>query len=148
MYRIKSTGEIKSQGEIRAMYPNTSFPSQWSAELVANLGLDPVFETPAPTTTRYQTASKDGVEQVEGKWQWKWVVTEMSDEAKAAIDAQQAAAVRSTRNARIAECDWTQLDDTPITNSKKLEWAAYRQALRDIPDQPGFPWDINWPEKP
>ena len=149
MYRVKSTGEIKSQGEVRSMYPNTSFPSQWTPALVEELGLDPVFESPTPTTTRYQVAFKDGVEQdAQGRWLWKWSISEMSDEAKAAMDAQQAEAVRSTRNTKIAQCDWTQLDDTPITNAKKLEWAAYRQALRDVPEQAGFPWDVTWPEKP
>lgn len=149
MYRVRSTGEVKSQGEVRSLYPNTSFPSQWSAELVDNLGLDPVLETPAPATTRYQTASKNGVEQdAKGNWVWKWSVSEMDDEAKAAMDAQQASSVRSTRNKLISESDWTQLDDTPISNSKKLEWAAYRQSLRDVPDQTGFPWDIAWPKKP
>ena len=149
MYRVKSTGEIKSQGEVRSMYPNTSFPSQWTPALVEELGLDPVFESPTPTTTRYQTAFKDGVEQdAQGRWLWKWSISEMDDETKAAMDAQQAEAVRSTRNTKIAQCDWTQLDDTPITNAKKLEWATYRQALRDVPAQTGFPWDITWPEKP
>ena len=145
MYRIRETGQVASQGEIRGMHPNTSFPKTWSPELVNNLGLDPVLETPAPTTTRYQTAVKDGVEQVGGNWQWKWKVVEMSDEAKAALDAQQAEAVRSTRDARLAETDWTQVADAPVD---KVVWATYRQALRDVPSQAGFPWDITWPTQP
>ena len=146
MYRIKSTGEIKSQGEIRAMYTNTSFPAQWSAQLVENLGLDPVLETPAPTITRYQTTSKNGVEQdARGNWVWKWTVTEMSDEAKAAKDAEQAKAVRSTRSKELSDCDWTQVADAPVD---KAAWASYRQSLRDIPTQAGFPWDVTWPTKP
>lgn len=149
MYRVRQDGSLKTQGEIRQANPNTSFPSQWSAELVENLGLDPVFETPQPSITRYQTAYKDGVEQdSNGNWVWKWSVSEMDNDTKAVIDGRQASAVRSTRNAQIAECDWTQLDDTPITNSKKLEWATYRQALRDVPSQSGFPWEITWPIKP
>lgn len=146
MYRIKSTGEIKSQGEIRGMHPNTSFPSQWSNELVENLGLDPVLESAAPATTRYQTAVKNGVEQdAKGNWVWAWTVTDMSDEAKVALDKSQASAVRATRNALISKCDWTQLSDAPVD---KIAWATYRQALRDIPEQTGFPWDVAWPIQP
>jgi len=148
MYRLKSTGEIKSQGEIRGMYPNTSFPSQWSAELVANLELDPVLETPAPTTTRYQTASKNGVEQVNGNWVWKWSISEMSDEAKAALDAEQAKAVRSTRDARLAETDWIVIKNLELNQNIPGIWEVYRQNLRDLPKQAGFPWDITWPSKP
>jgi hypothetical protein len=145
MYRVRSTGEVLSQGQVRSLYPNTSFPKTWSPELVNELGLDPVFDTPAPETTRYQTASHDGVEQIDGKWCWKWKITEMSDEQKAALDAQQANAVRSTRDARLAASDWTQVADAPVD---KAVWATYRQALRDVPSQAGFPWDITWPTQP
>ena len=146
MYRVKSTGEIKSQGEVRSMYPNTSFPSQWTPALVEELGLDPVFESPTPTTTRYQTAFKDGVEQdAQGRWLWKWSISEMSDETKAAKDAEQAKNIRSDRDKRLSDTDWTQVADAPVD---KAVWATYRQALRDVPAQAGFPYDITWPEKP
>jgi hypothetical protein len=145
MYRVRSTGEVKSQGEVRSLYPNTSFPSQWTPTLVEELGLDPVFETPAPAVTRYQTAYKDGVEQVANKWVWKWSISEMDDEAKAAKDAAQATAVRADRDRRLADSDWTQVADAPVD---KAAWATYRQELRDVPAQAGFPYDITWPVKP
>jgi hypothetical protein len=157
MYRIRATGEVVSQGEFRSRNKNTSFPSQWSVELVEELGLDPVFETPAPTVTRYQTAYKDGVEQVAGKWVWKWSIGPVftdNEEATAAqqqaayvakIDADAAKAVRTSRDAKLAETDWTQVADAPVD---KAAWAAYRQALRDVPAQSGFPHEITWPEKP
>lgn len=146
MYRIRSNGEVKSQGEIRQMYPNTSFPKTWSPELVEELGLDPVFETPAPTTTIYQTAFKDGVEQdAKGKWVWKWSISEMDDEAKAAKDAEAAKGVRASRDRMLSESDWTQVLDAPVDQTA---WAQYRQALRDLPAQSGFPHTITWPTKP
>ena len=144
MYRIKSSGEVKTQGEIRQMYPNTSFPKTWSNELVAELGLDVVFETPTPTTTVYQTAFKDGVEQVDGKWVWKWSISEMDYDAKAAKYAEVAKAVRTTRDAKLAETDWTALSDVTMS----AEMTAYRQALRDVPAQAGFPHNVTQPEKP
>jgi len=128
------------------MYPNTSFPSQWTPALVEELGLDPVFESPTPIVTRYQTAFKDGVEQdAQGRWLWKWSISEMSDETKAAKDAEQAKAVRSDRDKRLSDTDWTQVADAPVD---KAAWATYRQALRDVPTQAGFPYDITWPSKP
>ena len=146
MYRIRTTGEVVSQGEFRSRNKNTSFPSQWSVELVEELGLDPVFETPAPTVTRYQTAYKDGTEQdSKGNWVWKWSISEMDDEAKAAKDAAQATAVRADRDRRLADSDWTQVADAPVD---KAAWATYRQGLRDVPAQVGFPHEITWPSKP
>jgi hypothetical protein len=148
MYRVRSTGEVKSQGEVRSLYPNTSFPSQWSAELVEELGLDPVFETPAPTVTRYQTAYKDGVEQVAGKWVWKWSISEMSAEAIASKDAEAAKAMRADRDKRIAETDWIIIKNLELNQNVPGVWEVYRQALRDVPSQAGFPHEITWPSKP
>jgi len=41
--------------------------------------------------------------------------------------------VRDLRKSLLLECDWTQASDTPLTDSKKAEWATYRQTLRDLP---------------
>jgi len=56
-----------------------------------------------------------------------------------------AAAVRATRNVLLAQTDWTQLADAPVDD---LAWATYRQALRDIPTQSGFPLNVVWPAAP
>ena len=53
--------------------------------------------------------------------------------------------VRKQRNDLLAACDWTQVADAPVD---KEAWAAYRQALRDISEQPDFPLSVVWPEKP
>lgn len=53
---------------------------------------------------------------------------------------------REARNRLLAETDWTQVGDVP--SAIKEAYAEYRQALRDVPSQPGFPNDIIWPEKP
>lgn len=52
---------------------------------------------------------------------------------------------RAERNKLLAECDWTQMADAPVDREA---WAAYRQLLREIPEQSGFPSEIIWPEKP
>jgi len=149
MYRIRATGQLATQGEVRGMYPNTSFPSQWTPALVEELGLDPVFESPTPTTTRYQTAFKDGVEQdAQGRWLWKWSISEMDDETKAAKDAEAAKAVRADRDRRLAECDWVVIKNLELNQNIPGVWEVYRQGLRDVPAQAGFPHDITWPSKP
>ena len=53
--------------------------------------------------------------------------------------------IRAQRNRLLSACDWTQLADAPVDD---LAWAVYRQALRDIPDQPGFPANVVWPVAP
>lgn len=55
------------------------------------------------------------------------------------------ATVRDMRNALLAASDWTQVADAPVD---QVAWAEYRQALRDVPSQEGFPMQVEWPVKP
>lgn len=56
--------------------------------------------------------------------------------------------LRLERNKRLADCDWTQFDTTPLSPEKKAEWAVYRQALRDLPDTVQDIRNIIWPTQP
>ncbi len=160
--RIRETGQVMYEGEFRALFPNTSMPQQLSEALINELGADVVFEGPQATGgTGYQYSQASGVEEVDGKWYTKYILgpvfldqvvdgvttTAAEQEAtyKAQKDAEQAKNVRATRDAKLAECDWTQVADAPVD---KAVWATYRQALRDITAQEGFPWTVTYPEKP
>lgn len=55
-----------------------------------------------------------------------------------------ATAVRQERNAKLAETDWRALSDVTMSD----EWRTYRQSLRDLPAQSGFPTNVTWPTKP
>jgi len=50
--------------------------------------------------------------------------------------------IRAERNRLLVESDWTQVLDAPVNQA---EWATYRQALRDVTAQPGFPLNVEWP---
>jgi hypothetical protein len=57
--------------------------------------------------------------------------------------------MRNRRNNLLSESDWTQFPDVPASVVSQGEaWRTYRQALRDVPQQGGFPTNINWPIKP
>ena len=142
--RIRQTGSVVTDSEFRAMFPNTGFPAQLTAEIISEFGGDVVLEGPQAQPTRYQVAYRDGVQQIKGQWFTKYSVADMEQEAKNALDAQQAASQRQQRNQKLSETDWRFCSD--LTPSQ--EWKDYRQALRDVPSQPGFPWDIQWPAQP
>jgi hypothetical protein len=159
-YRIRETGQVMLEGELRNWARSTSGASwdQTTEEVLEAIGADPVFEGPQATTTPpYEYSMRQGVEQIAGKWYTKYVAgpifsdtpdaTAAEQEAayKARLDAEQAARVRADRNARLTACDWTQLADAPVDD---LAWAAYRQELRDVPAQAGFPWEVSWPGVP
>jgi hypothetical protein len=143
--RIRETGAVVYEREFRAMFPNTGFPVQLTEEIINDFGGDAVFEGPQAQPTRYQVGFADGVEQIEGKWYTKYSVADMGAEAIAALDAQQATAVRQQRTQMLKDSDWTQIADS---TADKAAWAAHRQALRDVTAQAGFPWTIDWPEQP
>jgi hypothetical protein len=157
--RIRETGAVMYEAEFRAYTKANGGPS-WettTTEVLEALGADVVLEGPQATGgTVYQYSQASGVEQIDGKWYTKYVLgpiftdgetTAAEQEAayKAIKDAEQASAVRQSRSDKLADCDWTQVADAPVD---KAVWATYRQALRDIPAQSGFPWTIVWPESP
>jgi hypothetical protein len=135
--RIKETGAVVYYHELRNMYPNVSGPLD---DLY-----DVVFEGPQAQPTRYQVSFADGIVEIDGKWYTKYSVADMDDEAKAIKDAEQAEKARSQRTDKLKDSDWTQVADAPVDQAA---WATYRQALRDITSQTGFPWTINWPVAP
>lgn len=94
---------------------------------------------PTPAFSEINQTVELGAFRLEGgKWFRGWIVVPLPDE-----DAARNA--RAARNAKIATTDWTQVADSPVD---KAAWATYRQALRDIPQQPDFPHTIIWPAKP
>ena len=160
--RLRTTGQVMYESEFRALHPNTSLPQQLTEALINDLGADVVFEGPQATGgTVYQYSQAQGVEQINGKWYTKYVLgptfidtvedgvtttaLEHENAYKAQKDAEQAKSVRATRDEKLSECDWTQVADAPVD---KQVWATYRQALRDITAQEGFPWTVTWPESP
>ncbi|AUW07606.1 hypothetical protein C1N51_28660 (plasmid) [Vibrio campbellii] len=56
--------------------------------------------------------------------------------------------IRQRRDVLMTQTDWTQIPDAPLSPEKKEEFAAYRQALRDIPQVYNNPDDVIWPQKP
>jgi hypothetical protein len=138
-------------------------PRTWNQNVLDALNIEAVFETPKPDVGPYQNAARNGVTQdANGNWVQAWAVVDMfsdyTDEEgvlhtkaeqeaayQAGLDAEAAKGIRAERNRLLSESDWTQVDDAPVD---KAAWATYRQALRDITSQEGFPHSVVWPTKP
>jgi len=157
-FRVRSSGELKTQGEIRKLNPNVSLPKVWNSNVYDTLGIDPVLQTPKPDTTGdYKVVVRDGAEQdANSNWVQKWAEQDMfadTEEAtkseqetayQARLDADKAESVRSERDQKLKDTDWMGMSDVAMPSN----WATYRQALRDIPAQSGFPNTITWPTEP
>lgn len=164
--RIRETGAVMYESELRSYLQANNGPSydQLTPEVMEAIGVDAVLEGPSATGgDYYQFSQRDGVEQIDGKWYTKYILgpvfTDLAAEGdrpaqtaaeqeaayKAAKDAEQAKSIRDQRNTKLSESDWTQVADAPVD---KTTWATYRQALRDVTKQTGFPWTIDWPTQP
>lgn len=144
-YRIRASGEVVT--DLARAFPNTSIPQPPSVADLDGLGVDAILEGPQPTLTQFQYAVRQGPTQINGQWFWTYVAANMTPEAIAAATETQWKAIRSTRDKRLSDSDWTQLPDVPLSAEKKAEWATYRQALRDVTDQ-SDPFNITWPVEP
>jgi len=76
------------------------------------------------------------------------ITDEFVAKLKATDEANEAKRIRTLRGQLLADCDYIMLSDVDKTEEEKEAWKAYRQALRDIPEQSGFPWDVVFPKKP
>ena len=130
--------------DLRCENKNTSWPQNISNELAAEFGVFLVSPAPQPVDRHYinlrRTASKQGA-----NWVEQWIETPATSEQITERTNAKEAEVRQQRNQSLNACDWTQLPDAP---ADKAAWTTYRQELRDVTDQEGFPWDVLWPVAP
>ena len=163
--RIRSTGAVMYESTFRSYLQANNGPSYdtLTPEVSEILGVDILLEGPQVTGNHYQYSQRSGVEQIDGKWYTKYslgpVFTDIAatetEPAKTAAeqeaayrthkDVEQAKVVRDQRKTKLTESDWTQLADS---TADKTAWATYRQSLRDITTQSGFPWEVVWPTTP
>ena len=167
--RIQSTGAVMYEAEFRAYQKANGGPS-WettTTEVLEALGADVVFEGAQATGgTVYQYSQASGVEQIDGKWHTKHILgpvfvdtpatettpaktaAENEAEYKASKDTEQAKSMRQTRDDKLKECDWIVIKNLETNSNIPGAWEVYRQALRDVPSQSGFPWTVTWPDAP
>jgi len=157
-YRDRTTGALKTQGQLRKENRNMSMPKVWNNNVLDALNVALVTSGPQPTEGIgvYQTVRLgDPVQDSNGNWVREWSIVDLYDgpdkaEKEAAYQAQLDTAAaernRETRDELIAETDWWASSDLTMT----AEQTAYRQALRDITSHANWPHleESDWPTKP
>ena len=142
---LKLTNGIPAKytlGQLRRDNPQTSFPKLIPDDLLANYGVSPYTRPVAPEYDSLSHRLTDGAfQQVDGTWSLPYVVEQLpQDQAERNI--------RSRRDTLLSETDWIVIMHTEKGTNIPAEWELYRQALRDITAQAGFPYEITWPVKP
>lgn len=147
MFAIISEGAVQEYPitDLSGRFPQISFPSP----MVDTALPDGVVRVALETTPAYDTHTHRLVQDApvceDGQWLVRHSVVPLGADELAAIQASRAAMIRSERGRLLQQSDWTQLVDAPVD---KAAWAAYRQALRDVPSQLGFPATVDWPQEP
>lgn len=99
-----------------------------------------------------QSVTRDGGEYVDGRWQYNWRVDDLSPEQiaenTAAKERKAVVAAKTKRDKMLSESDWVVIKALEAGAPVSVEWAVYRQALREVPQQEGFPNTIAWPVFP
>jgi hypothetical protein len=130
--------EIYSIGQLRRDNANTSFPKHPSDALLAEWDVYPYTIQDQPGyDSLTESVSATHLVEVDGAWTQGWAVDNLPVETAENN-------VRSRRNTLLSQTDWMALSDVTMSP----DWAAYRQALRDVTAQPGFPYAVVWPTKP
>ena len=145
---IKLTNGIPENytiGQLRRDNSQVSFPKSIPDDTLAEYDVYPLTATQQPQVDHTKNVTEGTAVQVDGNWTQVWTVSDATPEEIEQRTNDQANNVRAARNQRLADSDWTQLPDAPVDQAA---WTAYRQALRDVTDQPGFPWAVEWPDAP
>ena len=124
-------------GQLRRDNSNISFPKDIPLETLASFNVYPVTTTSAPAIDSKTHRHSQSIVEVDGVWTQTWSTVELPL-------AQAEANVRAQRKNLLSETDYLALSD----NTLSTEMATYRQELRDITNQEGFPYNVTWPSKP
>lgn len=133
---------------LREAHPNVSFPKTLSPEVLSSYNVFEVQQSERPTVDHTKNVVESNPALVGNTWMQQWATENASAEEIAERVAYEEAAVRDQRNHKLQLSDWTQMLDSPLTDAKKLEWSTYRQSLRDITSQSGFPFNVTYPANP
>lgn len=142
---IIENGSVKQIGDYKQLFPNTSFPStgpsqDWMED--QNCMIVTVWKSHDSTTQKLVPTDP----YIEDGQVFTVTVASKTQEELDTQTASLAAQVRAQRNALLAQSDWTQGKDIPDELSSA--WAVYRQELRDITSQEGFPSNVQFPSSP
>lgn len=147
--KLDSNGNIEKYPytltDLRFDNPNTSFPDIITNEDAAFFNVFPVTPSEQPEET-YDINLVRNAKFENGKWVEFWTSSPATEEQKQERIQAKSTQIRNLRNELLKESDWTQLPD--VSNTISTNWSSYRQSLRDITNQPGFPWSVTWPTEP
>lgn len=127
------------QPDLLTIFPQTDIANQGYTVVLVASATKPIINEAT------QSVEEDTPILINEVWTQNWVVTTLTSDQQATLTTNESVKIRQQRNAKLTACDWTQIADAPVD---KTAWSTYRQSLRDLPKESGFPWTITWPTQP
>jgi hypothetical protein len=127
------------QPDLLTIFPQTDIANQGYTVILVASATKPIINEAT------QSVEEDTPILINEVWTQNWVVTTLTSDQQATLTTNESVKIRQQRNAKLTACDWTQIADAPVD---KTAWSTYRQSLRDLPKESGFPWTITWPTQP
>lgn len=128
-----------TEAAFRAANKHTVYGPVVSSRHLNPQGVYRVLKLPEPEAPVGQKAEQDVMptQNEHGHWVLGWTLVSLSEDE-----------ARALRGKLLADSDWVVVKASEAGEPVSDEWVTYRQALRDIPDQSGFPHSVEWPTKP
>jgi hypothetical protein len=143
---IKLTNDIPAKytlDQLRRDNSNTSFPKHIPDLILASYNVYPYYtlEKPVYDVLTQSCTETPPHQDASGVWYISWVVeNKTQDEAEGRI--------RQKRDHLLQGCDWVVTKSSELGTPVPAAWLQYRQDLRDLPSQAGFPYSVEWPTLP
>ena len=124
-------------------YPHITFPDHVPEHMLADYQIYEVFKGSRPAAAvDSETLMQNSLPTLrDGKWFLDYSIVQTPEEIASEN-------VRHRRENYLVDCDWVVIRHQELGTAIPEEWLTYRQLLRDVPAQEGFPYDITWPTKP
>lgn len=140
------THAVTTLSQVRRMLPHMSIPP--GADLSAH-GYAPIHQAPAPAPLPDHHVEQDAPNlDAAGRWIMAWRQVPLTPDEIKQRHADKATEVRAERDRLLADSDWIAVSSYERGQAVPQAWVDYRQALRDVTAQPGFPWAVEWPDLP
>ena len=145
MVEIYASQVIRNWENIEAAPEEVDFIGEIHEATYTEQGPTPTIVEDMPSYNVWTQKLEENVSESREEIRISYSVIDLTPEEQEYMLEEGKKAFRRDRSLRLAETDFVMFSDTPEASQ---EWLDYRQALRDVPQQPGFPQNIVWPEKP
>jgi hypothetical protein len=137
-----------NSSDLIVYFPQYSISINPLPEDLVQYEIYPVERVDVPLANDRQHVIRELPEFVGGVWRDRLVLKDFTPEEVQQFTPDKVASLKLRRARQLYETDWTQVPDNPLSQEDREAWRLFREELRNVTAQPGFPWDVVWPKSP